>query len=117
MHEYHIGQTRLDLERLVAEMERLRKQHKAEVSRLHAELHQLGVLMRRFLGERDEACQWARRLQGERDRWHNAATVLSVEFAKADDQRIAACEELKRLREITPTMPELTPEEIRGFEE
>jgi len=25
------------------------------------------------------------RLRTERDRWHNAATVLSVEFAKADD--------------------------------
>ena len=46
----------------------------------------------------DEARESARRLREQCDRREEAAHVLMAEFAKADDQRIAVCEELARVR-------------------
>jgi len=55
----------------------------------------------------------------ERDRWHNAATVLSVELARVDDRAIAMAAEIERLREfetVTVGMPEVSPEMQREYE-
>ena len=96
-----IMHSRRDMPELIAEVERLREGLNLWIAARTSDQCALVKAKRELVShraERDEANANAARLRTDRDRWHDAATVLSVEFAKADDRAIAAAEKAESLR-------------------